>query len=100
MLRDRHKRELVPIYAKTAQNANTDLTEIAPLSKGFTGGDVADVNLNGREPTGGDRVTESEARVAIGAGVDDDTRGPAHRLMDHIDEGALVVTLSATKLEL
>ena len=63
------------------------------VAERLAGMDVAEVDLDGRQPHGGDRVPQRVGIVRERAGVDQDALGPAARLVDGIDQRALVVRL-------
>ena len=73
MSRERPERKLVPIYAKTTDNANTDRAQVAVMPKGFSRGDVAEMYLNRGDWDREERVSERDARVTICARVNHDS---------------------------
>jgi len=66
----------------------------------LAGVDVGQVHLNGRQPHRGDGVAQSVAGVGQRAGVDQDALAPQTRVVDGVDEHALVVGLHHTQLGL
>lgn len=64
------------------------------MSKLLTGMDVGKMDLDGRYRDTTDGITEGNAGVRVGAGVDDQPCDPiGARLVDPIDQGALVIGL-------
>src|SRR4051812_19105909 len=59
--------------------------------------DVGEMNFDDRRVEQLERVTDRVAVVGPRAGIDDDTVGPIERLVDPVDELALVIRLFALR---
>lgn len=66
---------------------------VAYLAEVLAGLDGADVDLNGGDADGFERVQDGHARMCVGRRVDDDAVDLAISLLDLVDDAALVVGL-------
>ena len=67
---------------------------IGDLAERFSRGYVAEMNFDGGQGDGFQRVQNGDGRMRIGCGIDDDAVELAERLLNPIDENALVVGLA------
>lgn len=66
---------------------------MACVAEGFARVDVAQMDFNGRQVCGFQRIVQRNRRVAVGAEIADQPVGEPARLMDPVDEHALMVGL-------
>ena len=55
---------------------------------------VGQMHLNHRQTHGTDRIVDGDGGVRVRARIDDDTAGRGHRLLDPVDQRALLVGLA------
>ena len=75
-----------------------DLTEAdggddGPMSKVLASLDVGEMDFDRRHTNGHDSVADSMAVMGISSRVDDQTIGPASRLVNRVNDGPFVVRL-------
>ena len=64
------------------------------MPEGLAGEDVGEMHLDHRQADGADGVVEGDRGVAVGAGIEHDAARRAGRLLDPVDQHALVVALA------
>lgn len=69
MVNDRLQTKQVAVCPKAADLTDCDRSNIGVMTKGFALINVAEMNLNGRNLHSGDRVSDGDARMSIGTGV-------------------------------
>jgi len=61
--------------------------------------DVGEVDFDGGQTNGRDGVADGIAVMGVSTGVDDQTIGPANRLVDGVNDGPLVVRLEGAHFD-
>jgi hypothetical protein len=69
------------------------------LAEGFAAVDVAEVDFDGGEGDGGDRVSDGDAGVGVGSWVDEDALVLSHGSLNRIDERAFMIRLKRSHLD-
>ena len=85
--------KLVTVRPASGDNADGDLADVGVVSERFSLVDVRDVNLNHRQLDRFDGVAERDARVRIGARIEDNPGTGGSGLVNGVDKGAFRVAL-------
>src|SRR6185312_14688144 len=92
--RHRRQRQLVALAAEAADDPARGAAYEGIVAEFLAAEDVREMHLDDRQGGGGERVEDGYGGVGIGAGVEDDAVGALPRLLDPVDELALVVRLA------
>ena len=89
-------RQPIAVDAETRKHRDGGHGGEGVVTEALAGVDIADVHLDGGDRHRLQRVMQCDRGMGIGAGVDDDAGGIVRmRLMDEVDQFALMVGLSA-----
>ena len=83
----------VALKASSGDLGDAGFFGVADVTVRFARGDVADVDFDGRNADGAQGVGDGDAGVGVGGRVDDDAVARSQRLLDTVDDRALVVAL-------
>src|ERR1051326_561934 len=85
------ERELVAVGPETADDSAGCEADIGMMAEALAPEDVREMNLDDRQIGGVERVEDRDGGMRQGAGIDDDAVGGLARLVDPVDQHALVV---------
>ncbi len=90
----------IALSPKAANLPDRDRRNIRMMPKRFTLMNIAQMYLNRREGSGGDRISDRDAGMRVGSGIDQDAVMLSDRGMNRIDQSTLMIRLKGRNLHL